>query len=441
MSTIKPLFTWIHLSDIHIGHGDPKHLEYQKLVLNGLKSDIRSAPARDVPPADAIFVTGDLAFSGSTRNKDEYKRVATLLKQISTSVSLTVDRVFTVPGNHDVQRNVEESNPTVSLMLEKLRSGEVKIDTVLADKEKRLLLGQRLSNYLTFAKGFAPANCLPKPRRADLFWSHKLKVSSELTLQLVGMNTAFLAAKEEDEYGDFLKLQAGTAQLAHAFSSAMDESTRELRIVLSHHPFNWLRDGAEVTAVAKKYAHIHLCGHVHNAESVRALSGSGQETITITAGAVHEEVRDDPTTYRHGYNFAAVWERNDGQLLLRVWPRLWSKNFEFRVDKDSIPATDENGKPYRETYVDHKLRPNTSTKAAITNRDALTPNRTSDTLANTKCTLLREQRDLLIEQYREVGAKMLYALDPADKVIMTKQLEAIEKKIVQIEREIEKVGS
>jgi predicted MPP superfamily phosphohydrolase len=439
MTTITPLFTWIHLSDIHDGHGDAKHAEDQKLVLNELKNDISRAAALDLPSPNAIFVTGDLAFSGSARDKDEYKRVGTWLREIATKVSLSVDRVFVVPGNHDVERNVEENDPAVASMLKELRSGELKVDNILADKEKRTLLGRRFSNYLEFAKEFAPASCFPEPRRADLFWSHKLKITADVTLLLVGMNTALLAAKEEDEYNDFRRLESGTAQLAHAFSSTMDESPKELRIVLSHHPFNWLRDGAEVRAVARKYAHIHLCGHVHDPESSRELSGSGQQIITVTAGAVHEEAREDPTTYRHGYNFASIWQRNDRQLMLRVWPRVWSKNFEFRVDQNSIPAMDAKGKQYREAYVDHELQLSLSAPNVTRSLDDATPNQSSESLADIKCKSLIEQRNLLIEQYKAVGAKMIYALDPADKVIMTKQLEAIEKKLAEVEAEIQKL--
>lgn len=365
MSTIKPLFTWIHLSDIHVGHGDANHAADQELVLNELKNDLRDAAAQYLPPPDAIFVTGDLAFSGNVLNKDEYKRVGTWLRQIAALVSLSEDRIFIVPGNHDVQRNVEENDSNVLAMLKQLRAGELKVDNVLADRGNALLLRSRFSNYLSFAKTFAPA-CLSKPRATELFWTHELPVSSKLTLLLVGLNTALLATKEEDEFGDRLRLQSGTKQLAHAFS-ALDQSPNQLRILLSHHPFDWLRDGVDVAATTRKYAHVHLCGHVHNAETSHVVFGSGQQMITVTAGAVHEDAKTDTTTYRHGYNFAAVWERDDGRRMLRVWPRAWSKNREFRVDRDSLPGKDERGDDYRETYVDHELPLNPLTPKRIQN--------------------------------------------------------------------------
>jgi predicted MPP superfamily phosphohydrolase len=442
MSMTNTLFTWIHLSDIHVGHGDAKHAQDQKLVLNELKNDIRSAASRGVPAPDAIFVTGDLAFSGSVRSKTEYKRVGVWLTEIATSVSIPAEKIFVVPGNHDVQRNVEENDPNVAQMLKKLRSGKLKIDNILADKEKRALLAKRMHNYLKFAKQFAPANCLPEPRRADLFWSHRLKVSDELTFHLVGLNTALLAAKEEDKYGDFLRLQAGTGQIAHAFSSSSSDSQEELSIVLSHHPFNWLRDGDEVTAAVKKYAHIQLCGHVHNAESAQQRSGSGQELVTVIAGAVHEDASLVPTTYRHGYSFASVWVRDDGRLMLRIWPRLWSKNFEFRVDKDSIPATDGKGQTYCEDFVDHVLRLTTTIAPIVKNMAAVAfavP--TSATFNEVKCKALKDERDLLIAQYKEVSAAMLYALNPADRVVLRRQLDALEKRLAQVEAGIQKVCS
>ena len=434
------LFTWIHLSDIHVGHGDAKHAEDQKLVLNELKNDIRGAAGRGVPPPNAIFVTGDLAFSGSTLDKTEYKRVGNWLNEIATSVSVSAEKIFVVPGNHDAQRDVERRDPNVAKMLKELRAGKLKIDNVLANKVKRALLAKRMKNYLDFAREFAPANGLPGPRRADLFWSYRLKISDVLTFHFVGLNTALLAAKEEDEYGDFFKLQAGTGQIAYAFASSSSDSQNELSIVLSHHPFDWLRDGDEVRAAVKKYAHVHLCGHVHNAQSVRQVAGSGQDIVTVVAGAVHEDAGSAPTTHRHGYSFASVWVRDDGRLMLRIWPRLWSKNFDFRVDKDSIPTTDEKGKAYREDFVDLELRLKTTAAPAGVDGNAvvLAGRPASTTGQQLKCQMLREQRDLLIEQYKLVSAAAIYSLNPADKVVLKRQLGTIEEELAQVEEDIQK---
>ena len=70
----QPLFSWIHLSDIHIGHGGVTHVEDQKLVLDALRRDVERMRENGAPQPDAIFVTGDIAFSGACLGQDEYTR-------------------------------------------------------------------------------------------------------------------------------------------------------------------------------------------------------------------------------------------------------------------------------------------------------------------------------------------------------------------------------
>ena len=57
----ETLFGWIHLSDIHFGHGDASHGWDQDLVMAALRRDIAGKPAP--VRVDAIFVTGDIAFA------------------------------------------------------------------------------------------------------------------------------------------------------------------------------------------------------------------------------------------------------------------------------------------------------------------------------------------------------------------------------------------
>ena len=53
-----PLFAWLHLSDIHWGHGSEADRWDQKLVLDLLRKD---AIGLSVPNPDVVLVTGDAA--------------------------------------------------------------------------------------------------------------------------------------------------------------------------------------------------------------------------------------------------------------------------------------------------------------------------------------------------------------------------------------------
>ena len=135
-----------------------------------------------------------------------------------------------------------------------------------------------------------------------------------------------------------LRRQVAAAEAAEAAAAAARPiEADELVVVLSHHPFHggWLRDAQEANAWVRSHAHLHLFGHVHEADSEEARWGSGSAIVRVAAGATHGE-QNSPA--EHGYNIAAVMRMPNGELRLRLWPRRWSsKNKAFRPDADNLP--------------------------------------------------------------------------------------------------------
>src|SRR5271165_2007872 len=96
----RTLFSWIHLSDIHFGHGAPSDKYDQKLVLARLRRDLTNVRRENGgPPSapDAIFVTGDIAFSGGGKSPDEYADAEKWLREVAADVGLSAKDVFVVP--------------------------------------------------------------------------------------------------------------------------------------------------------------------------------------------------------------------------------------------------------------------------------------------------------------------------------------------------------
>lgn len=315
------LFGWIHVSDIHFGHGDAGHGWDQKMVLDRLVQDLPEVIKQGAPRPDAILVTGDVAFSGAGRSPDEYQRAEVWLLQMAAAVGLGPDRIFMVPGNHDVNRRVD-AKLSIGTLVDALRDGKIPLDTVLADPEARDLLGSRMSKYLELAARFAPA--LP-----PLFWVQPLQGRGGLKVRLCGLNTALLSRDDTDQG----KLQLGKQQLDMVALPAA--APGELVIVLTHHPLRaWLSDGKNAEEWIHSSAHLHLSGHVHEAESAEVRKGVGTHFVHITAGAAHGEKSEAAS---HGYNFAAVVAGADGRLGLRTWPRRWSeKGASFRLDFEAV---------------------------------------------------------------------------------------------------------
>ncbi|MEO7327595.1 MAG: metallophosphoesterase, partial [Minicystis sp.] len=150
---METLFSWLHLSDLLVGHtgGAPGHT--QVLLLDRLYKDIIESIEQGLPTPDVILVTGDHTYHGSSR---EYGMARGRLLDIGRALGLGPESIFVVPGNHDVERKVDDDR-AVSRLLTALREGSDSLDNAMGRPADRALLAQRQANYLDFAAGFAPA--------------------------------------------------------------------------------------------------------------------------------------------------------------------------------------------------------------------------------------------------------------------------------------------
>lgn len=330
-----PLFTWLHLSDIHFGHGDASRQWDQRLVLDALRRDVADYRAHGAPRPDALFITGDIAQSGAP---NQYAKARAWLDPLASSLSLPPDRVFLVPGNHDVVRSAGIKDRGLNRLLRGLRDRDESLDEDLGHPSDRALLTSRLAPYLSFASAY-PSVRSPDP----LFWSHAFTMPDGLPVRLIGLSTPLLADSDVDRG----KLRLGTAPLAATLTDV--DKSRELVLVLTHHPLRggWLADQRDADRWLQSRAHVHLFGHVHEAESEDARSGAGVGLIRIAAGAAHGDLLPPGVPASHGYSIGAVVATGGG-LRLRVWPRRWSaQSKNFRVDVGNVP---EGG-----SYAEHTL--------------------------------------------------------------------------------------
>jgi 3',5'-cyclic AMP phosphodiesterase CpdA len=93
---------WIHLSDWHQRGADFD----RKVVRDELIKDIKAREKIDPSLEDLDFIvfSGDISFSGQDA---EFQTAKTeLFDPVLAAASLTSDRLFMVPGNHDLDRGV-----------------------------------------------------------------------------------------------------------------------------------------------------------------------------------------------------------------------------------------------------------------------------------------------------------------------------------------------
>ena len=335
------LFRWIHLSDIHTGHGDRAYGWDQSLVLAEIVRDIGvQRDKQPQPPIDAILVTGDIANTGAGRTPTEYDTAATWLGKVAAAAGVTPAQVFLVPGNHDVDRGADRDAAVKQLVTE-LREGTKKLDDALTDAAPRALLARRMARYLDFAGGFAPIGATADDR---IHWVHRFVARSGLAVRLVGLNTTLLAAGDDDQG----KLRVGMRQIGLAFADLQES---ELVLALGHHPLGggWLFDQPDIEPWLKKHAHALLTGHVHVANAEELRSGAGTSFLRVVAGSAHGDGMPAGVPAGHGYSFGAIVRGDDGAIHARISPRKWSAPnvMGFRPDADNLPED--------QTYSDHPL--------------------------------------------------------------------------------------
>lgn len=89
---------WLHLSDLHIGTKDWQ----LDTVLQALKRDLPGLLAHAARKPQLLFVTGDVA---KRAREVEYDAAFRFLDELCQLLELGRERVFLVPGNHDVDRD------------------------------------------------------------------------------------------------------------------------------------------------------------------------------------------------------------------------------------------------------------------------------------------------------------------------------------------------
>ena len=90
----------LHISDLHIN--DTKEQKFDRsVVLEPLIERIKQDHGNNFHP-EIIVVTGDIAFKGI---KAEYDLAKVFFDDLLAALDLKSDRLFLVPGNHDVNRD------------------------------------------------------------------------------------------------------------------------------------------------------------------------------------------------------------------------------------------------------------------------------------------------------------------------------------------------
>jgi hypothetical protein len=273
---------WLQVSDIHMRQRDAWS---QDVVLRAMADSIRNRCTQGLT-LDFILATGDLAYSGKD---EEYKLVGDFLDELVSATGVPKERIFCIPGNHDVNRERQK------LCFQGARSALTSpntVDLVLApDNDDLATLIQRQEAYRAFQTSYFG----PQARAVtsdNLAFVYSLTID-DVVIAVVGLNSAWLAEGGLVDHGNLL---IGERQVINALD-AVDKFNPHIIIGMAHHPLHLLRefDRNAVTRRVHDSCDFFHCGHLHQPEAYGA-GFDASACLTVAAGASFE-TRESQNSY------------------------------------------------------------------------------------------------------------------------------------------------
>ncbi len=314
------VITWLHLSDLHFRD---MHAYEADVVVKALLEDIGERIRVDGLQPDFIILSGDIAYAGQ---REEYAMAAGFLDDLLKIASLPKDRLFPVPGNHDVDRDAISDLAAGAAEVLRDRGS---VNRLLNNGQDRALVLERFHNYQHFIGDYFHDDHL-RFDRTNYFYVDEIEVEGRL-VAILGLNSAWLAGSDEDRQ----RLVLGERQVRAALDAVEDA---DLRLAVMHHPFDWLRDfdRSDVEPLLCGKCDFVLHGHLHQIGLLQAQTPDTNAMI-IGAGTCYEK-RD----HSNSYNFVQLnLGTGHGKVYLRMYSDkrggFWTKDvFNYRNLSDGV---------------------------------------------------------------------------------------------------------
>lgn len=295
----------VHLSDIHFRKRRISgSYDVDDDVRNELELDLRVMRER-AGVATGVVVTGDVAFAADPK---EYEAAVTWLARICDVLGCPGAAVWTVPGNHDVNRKIVDQSETIQALHERLRTDVARLERIQRDAVGAKALFEPLAAYNEFA---AKYECELAPER--LGWSADLPLNDGSRLRLCGLNSALASSGYDDKHPKQLVL----GDVSHV----LKREPGVAYVSLCHHPPDWLLDHDAFDDLLAARTTMQLFGHKHTQRLRRV-----NDALRITAGAVHPD--RDEKRWEPRYNVICCTVRTEGRarfLDTTVHARVWNE--------------------------------------------------------------------------------------------------------------------
>lgn len=262
MEDVKSMFKWVHLSDLHFRSSADSGFNSTEL-----KQKLSPYLESRIQNADALIITGDYRYAPD--KEENPQNVADFIKKIAEALKLGPEKIFLVPGNHDLNRSEVRSD-----VIRGARNAySVEEGTFSAERLKRLQEDFSFFYELCKIVGVENTTTLANPHYA---------VSLE-HCNLLLLNTALTAGMENNgQVEDEHHLLLGSKYLSGVVHDIKDEKPI---IAVGHHGLEFLNKNEYDTCITflnNSKIYLYICGHEHKLWD-SAFGNNGKE---ITVGCL-----------------------------------------------------------------------------------------------------------------------------------------------------------
>jgi formylglycine-generating enzyme required for sulfatase activity/tRNA A-37 threonylcarbamoyl transferase component Bud32 len=349
----------LHISDLH-NCGPDEGVPARRRRVLGKAWDKNLDDILKDGPIDIVVFTGDAAKKGR-----EYDDATTgFFEDVLTCLDLKKERLFVVPGNHDVFREIHKTQwkKFRDVALDP-RTDMSALSDWMAGVEKEPLPGfkqawrdeilERETNFWNWVKSdLGRPELLPQnsPHKY-LGYRYELKLDRlPFPVYIIGLDSSWLSG-ERHEDGKLLLTETQVYQLT---TDSGGNPLPGLRLASMHHPFGALNDGNVVKRLLAEYTNLVLRGHVHKESLVIELDPE-QKSYQLGAGCLYGAHKG--ANYNNSCHVISLKLDKSGRPLKgEVHIRSWSTKGHWFND-DGVYRGSKNGRltlPYLEGPVEDR---------------------------------------------------------------------------------------
>lgn len=306
-------FTFIYISDIHIGHSNP---EDEGQVISAFVKDVEL----QMPNYDAtklfVAIGGDLVWNAD--NYAQYEKFDQQIVQPLVNLGISREHFIFTMGNHDCQQSVVSGHSLNHIPAIERRYDEGNFNNWIRQDESCKAKFVLFKRYLEENFGLADYNLYIQSRELNEEWC------------IVGLNTSMASFAGYSGKRDERNLGVDTRGL----TEWLNVDRHHKRILLMHHPQEWLQEWAEreLNTFIKKDFDVVLTGHTHE-QDILCHNNGGDSYIEIKAPQLFTTKKDQTL----GYCYIEFGILGVERIVYRQWS---DKRHRFQLGNDFTEQED-----------------------------------------------------------------------------------------------------